>query len=97
MPDRFEEEAFQLLTRRHSERFRKVSTRYPRRVAEAYEGDLTRAMTDSDDKVNTPRSRPGRGVRASKSPTGLLSASRSGRSEGRTLPFVKSRVTAHSR
>jgi hypothetical protein len=28
-----------------------VSHRYPRRVAEAYGGDLTRAMTDSDDKV----------------------------------------------
>ncbi len=51
MPDRFEKEAFQLLTRLHSERFQKVSNRYPRRVAEAYAGDLTRAMTDSDDKV----------------------------------------------
>jgi hypothetical protein len=35
----------------HSERFRKVSTRYPRRVAEAYEGDLDRAMADSDEQV----------------------------------------------
>jgi len=51
MPDRFEEQAFQLIATRHSERFRKVSNRYPRRVAEAYGGDLTRAMTDSDDKV----------------------------------------------
>jgi hypothetical protein len=51
MPDRFEEEAFRLLTRRYSERFRKVSHRYPRRVAEAYAGDLASAMTDSDDKV----------------------------------------------
>jgi hypothetical protein len=48
MPDSLEEEAFQLL--RYSERFRKVSHRYPRRVAEAYGGDLTRAMKDSDDK-----------------------------------------------
>ncbi len=32
----------------HSERFRKVSTRYPRRVVEAYGGDLSRAAADSD-------------------------------------------------
>ncbi len=36
---------------RHSERFRDVSTRYPRRVAEAYDGDLDRAMADSDEQV----------------------------------------------
>jgi hypothetical protein len=35
----------------HSERFRKVSTRYPRRVAEAYGGDLKRAMVDTDEQV----------------------------------------------
>ena len=35
----------------HSARFRKVSNRYPRRVAEAYRGDLSRAMGDSDDQV----------------------------------------------
>jgi hypothetical protein len=51
MSDRFEEEAFQLLTRRYSERFRKVSNRYPRRVAAAYRGDLVRAMTDNDEQV----------------------------------------------
>jgi hypothetical protein len=51
MSDRFEEEAFQLLARRHSERFRKVSNRYPLRVAEAYKGDLSRALSDSDDQV----------------------------------------------
>jgi hypothetical protein len=38
-------------TEGHSQRFRKVSTRYPRRVAEAYEGDLSRAMADSDEEV----------------------------------------------
>jgi hypothetical protein len=36
---------------RHSERFRKVSNRYPRRVAEAYDSDFGRAMTDSDEQV----------------------------------------------
>ena len=51
MPDRFEKDAFQLLTERHSERFRKVSNRYRRRVSEAYGGDLIRAIIDSDDKV----------------------------------------------
>jgi len=35
----------------HSERFRKISTRYPRRVAEAYDGDLQRAAEDSDEEV----------------------------------------------
>jgi len=51
MGDRFEEEAFQLLARRHSERFRTVSNRYPLRVAEAYKGDLSRALMDSDEEV----------------------------------------------
>jgi hypothetical protein len=38
--------------RRHSERFRKVGgMRYPRRVAEAYEQDLNRAMADTDEQV----------------------------------------------
>ena len=37
--------------RAHCERFRRVSTRYPRRVAEAYGGDLARAMADSDEHV----------------------------------------------
>ena len=36
---------------RHSDRFRKVSNRYPLRVTEAYEGDLERAMADSDEQV----------------------------------------------
>jgi hypothetical protein len=35
----------------HSERFRKVSTRYPRRVSQAYEGDLSRALADTDQQV----------------------------------------------
>jgi hypothetical protein len=35
----------------HSRRFRKVSDRYPRRVAEAYEGDLSRAMADTYEQV----------------------------------------------
>ena len=35
----------------HAERFRKVSTRYPRRVAEAFGGDLCRAMAASDEEV----------------------------------------------
>ena len=37
--------------RRHSIRFRKVSNRYPLRVAEAYSGDLDRAMAASDEQV----------------------------------------------
>lgn len=36
---------------RHCERFRPVSSRYPRRVAEAYGGDLARAAADSDEQV----------------------------------------------
>jgi len=36
---------------RHSLRFRRVSTRYPRRVAEAYGGDLARAAADTDEQV----------------------------------------------
>lgn len=36
---------------RHSLRFRKVANRYPRRVSEAYEGDLRQAMADSDQQV----------------------------------------------
>jgi hypothetical protein len=43
--------ADEILARSHSERFRKVSTRYPRRVAEAYDGDLQRAARDSDERV----------------------------------------------
>jgi hypothetical protein len=35
----------------HSSRFRRVSTGYPRRVAEAYEGDLDRAAAASDEEV----------------------------------------------
>jgi hypothetical protein len=35
----------------HSERFRKVSTRYPHMVAQAYGGDLARAATDTDEEV----------------------------------------------
>jgi hypothetical protein len=35
----------------HSTRFRLVSNRYPRRVSEAYGGDLTRALGDNDDQV----------------------------------------------
>ena len=39
------------LARQHSNRFRQVSNRYPRRVAEAYDGDLARAMADTDAQV----------------------------------------------
>ncbi len=35
----------------HTERFRKVSTLYPRLVAEAYGGDLAQARADSDATV----------------------------------------------
>jgi hypothetical protein len=35
----------------HSTRFRKVSNRYPRRVAEAYEDDLDAAMAASDEEA----------------------------------------------
>jgi hypothetical protein len=35
----------------HSQRFRAVSNRYPRRVAEAYGGDIARAMSESDEEV----------------------------------------------
>jgi hypothetical protein len=39
------------LTVAHSERVRRVSNRYPRRVSDAYGGDLGRAMADSDKQV----------------------------------------------
>ena len=39
------------LAEQHSIRFRAVSNRYPRRVAEAYEGDIAKAMVDSDRQV----------------------------------------------
>jgi hypothetical protein len=35
----------------HSQRFRKVSTRYPLCVTEAYGGDTARAAADSDEQV----------------------------------------------
>jgi hypothetical protein len=35
----------------HNNRFRRVANRYPRRVAEAYNGDLARAMADDDETV----------------------------------------------
>ncbi len=35
----------------HAHRFRKVSNRYRRRVAERYDGDRAQAMTDTDDDV----------------------------------------------
>jgi hypothetical protein len=38
---------------RHLIRFRRVSTRYPRRVAEAYGGDIARADRESDEQVAT--------------------------------------------
>jgi hypothetical protein len=37
----------------HSKRFRKVSNRYPRRVTEAYDGDIAAAAADSDEQVAT--------------------------------------------
>jgi len=37
--------------RQHAHRFRKVSSRYHRRVAEGYDGDRAQAMTDTDDDV----------------------------------------------
>jgi hypothetical protein len=40
-----------LLARRHSDRFGRVSNRYPRRVAEAYAGDLGRSIKESDNRV----------------------------------------------
>ena len=36
---------------RHAHRIRKVSSRYPRRGTEGYDGDRARAMTDIDDDV----------------------------------------------
>ena len=51
MSDSFEEQAFQVIATRHSERFRRVSNRYPLRVAEAYKGDLSRALSDSNEVV----------------------------------------------
>ena len=35
----------------HSVRFRKVANRYPRRVAEAYDGDIAAAAAASDEEV----------------------------------------------
>ncbi len=37
--------------RGHYERFRKVNIHYPRRVLQAYGGDLRRAMADNDGQV----------------------------------------------
>jgi hypothetical protein len=45
------EERVGRLALEHSVRFRKVSTRYPRRVTEAYGGNLTQAMADSEEQV----------------------------------------------
>jgi hypothetical protein len=39
------------LERQHSDRFRRVATRYPLRVAEAYEGDIAKAAKDTDEQV----------------------------------------------
>ena len=39
------------LRRAHSERFRKVSTRYPHLVSEAYDGDLAAVAGDDDETV----------------------------------------------
>ena len=36
---------------RHAHRIRKVSSRYPRRGTEGYDGDRARALTDTDDDV----------------------------------------------
>jgi hypothetical protein len=36
---------------RHSDRFRRVSTKYPSMVARAYDGDITAAEADSDGDV----------------------------------------------
>jgi hypothetical protein len=36
---------------RHSNRFRAVSNRYPRRVTEAYDGDIEQAARDTDEEV----------------------------------------------
>ena len=36
---------------RHAHRIRKVSSRYPRRGTEGYDGDRARAGTDTDDDV----------------------------------------------
>jgi len=36
---------------RHSFRWRKVANRYPLRVAEAYGGDIERALRESDEAV----------------------------------------------
>ena len=38
-------------SRRFCNRFGRVANRYPRRVAEAYDLDLDRAMADSDETV----------------------------------------------
>jgi hypothetical protein len=35
----------------HNRRFRQVADRYPRRVAQAYGGDIERAAADSDEAV----------------------------------------------
>ena len=39
------------IRRRHSIRWRAVSTRYPHRVAEAYGGDVARALAETDAQV----------------------------------------------
>lgn len=37
--------------REHADRFRRVSTRYPRRVTEAYNGDIAAAVASTDEEV----------------------------------------------
>jgi hypothetical protein len=52
MIDQLEERIQRLELRiAHAERFRQVSNRYPRRVAEAYGGDLAAAARASDEEV----------------------------------------------
>jgi hypothetical protein len=46
LADRYGELAVQ-----HSERFRKVSTRYPHVVTQAYDGDIEQAQQDDDETV----------------------------------------------
>lgn len=61
------------LERQHSDRFRRVATRYPRRVAEAYEGDIAKQPRIPTSRLPRPFG-PGRSERALDRETGGASA-----------------------
>jgi hypothetical protein len=74
------------LAHRHSERFGRVSYRYPRCVAEAYDGALARAANDTDEDVAATVA--AWGARARTATPGLVRDRTRGRRRQVTLPTV---------